>query len=64
MNKIKTKFRRFLNKFFKIKWCYLCGKCIFWSKNTLKIIESPADENGVKVPACKNCIFKAEEYKN
>ena len=62
MNKIRAKLKRFFNKAFRIKWCYLCNKCIFWSKKTLRVSESPANENGVKVPACKDCIFKAEEY--
>jgi len=54
--------RGLLSKILGIKWCSLCNKCIFWSKRTLRVVESPADENGVKAPACKDCIFKAEEH--
>ena len=42
------------------KWCN-CGKFIWFSKKTLRWIESPKDEYGYTAPACDNCIFYASE---
>jgi hypothetical protein len=34
-----------------VKQCYICGE---WATGYCLIVESP-DDNGIKVPCCKNC---------
>ena len=51
-----------ITKLLGIKFCYSCNKCIWWRKSTLRYIESPKDEYGMKAPACDKCIYLTQEY--
>lgn len=46
-------------RFFRINFCYTCGKCIWWSKGRLRYVEDTKSD-GFIAPACEECIFNAE----
>jgi len=50
-----------IEKLLKIKRCYLCNKCIWWSKGTARTKESPKDEYGFKIPICQRCLANIKE---
>ena len=63
-----TKFQKIINKItwkiaklFGIKFCGCCGKCIWWSKKTLRLTDDPEDTTGYIAPICENCQFFFEE---
>ena len=52
--------KRKIAKLFGIRFCY-CGKCVWWSKETLRYIEDPDDIIGFTAPACFSCLAYAEK---
>ena len=52
-----------IEKLLRIKRCNGCDRIIWWSKRTLRYIDSPKDEYGYLAPTCEGCRAYAEKHK-